>query len=782
MFLSAKNPIVCFLALSALYSCNHDQPHVITFEEDASALPIEVYERAEAFLPENIGKIVFGQSVLPQWRENGAQFWFEAQSIDGFEYVLVDPDAGERRLLVDRNAVGALVSDLTGEPYDPKSFRLNKFQYDFETTEISFEAAGKKWIYNPDADNLTEKPAPPAGPPPGLSPDGKWRVFVDDHDLYIEETASGATRRLTHDGTAMRPYARPLPNQSLMFAQQTSDPKIDAAISWAPDSSRFASFQMDLEGATRLSLIESSPEGGGDEIVYDYIYPLAGDEPVPSAQRFVFVAATGKRTDIDLPPLHIRNFRPPRFQWTKDSRELTILDIERGFHSIRLFLVDAQTGVARPLTEATSKSSINAYSYSERYLENLNAVLWTSDESGRRHAHLVGLDGSKTALTNGDWNFNDLIGATPGRQAFFITGSGREPDRDPYLLHLYRIEQIGESPILLTPEPLHHDVSLSPGGRYFVDNMSLANQPTRSVLRSAEDGEILMELQRADISKLEAMNYTLPEPFETVAADGQTPIYGVIYRPANFDPSKRYRVIDNVYTGPHHVMAAKSFSAALPQYNKLGGHAASIAQLGFIVIQIDGRGTAGRSKKFLEPAYGNLHGVGLDDHIAGIKALAETYPYMDITDGVGVFGLSAGGFDAMRAMLRYPEFYTVGVSAAGNHDNRLNQAYWSELFQGYPVDENYIRNSNPYWADKLKGKVFLAHGELDESVPPIATSRLVDALIMANKDFEYLIIPGAHHYLDANPYFVRRRWDFFTRELLGMEPPKEYEIGAREAG
>ena len=737
--------------------------------QHGASLPVAVYERAEAFLPENLGALVKGERLTPRWREDGALFWFEADTADGRRFVLTDPDRGESQALFDHEALAAKLTEASGETVDATDLSLRGVDYDFETEALSFWFEGQRWSFA--RDSLRQVEAPVAG----LSPDGRWRVFIRDHDLYLEDMASGDIRRLTTDGSAQRPYARPLVNPRRMVEAASSTPELDADIEWSPDSRRFASYRMNLEGARTLSLVESTPPDGAPPIAYEYVYPLTGDSNVPTAQSFIIDAASGARVAVGLPPQDILYYYGPSFVWTGDSEEVTQLIPARGYGALRLHAIDAASGVARVLAETSSDTFVDYYDHSWTYLDRADAYFWLSEATGWHHGYLVTRDGRRHALTRGEWRVHYLAGATLDEDNLFVVGSGREPDRDPYLRHLYRVNRDGGEPLLLTPEALDHDVSVSPDGRYFVDNMSLIDEPTRSVLRSALDGEIIMQLQAADTSALDELGYRYPQPFETVAADGRTPIYGAIYRPSDFDPSRRYAVIENIYTGPHYVMAPKSFTAGLT-----GRNAASIAELGFIVVLIDGRGSSGRSRDFLAHAYRNLHEVGLDDHIAGIRALAESYPYMDLSR-VGVYGFSAGGYDVVRAMTRRPDFYTAGVSASGNHDNRLDKAIWNEQWMGLPLGPHYDDNSNVTWANKLEGKLFLAHGELDENVPPLATRRLIDALIKANKDFEYLIVPGAGHFLDNSDYFNRRRWDFFVRSLRGMEPPPAYQINGLSA-
>ena len=762
--LSQKISIITFASLCSIILGACEQT---TAPQAAQNLPVERYQQAEKFLPSNLGDLVLGEFVAPNWEEDGNAFWFVAEGRDSNEYVLVDPENGERETLADTQTLLTALTALD-ESTDQDETPRNP-DYDFETSTLTFRHGGKQWAYDTTSGELAERDR--EDEVRGLSPDGRWRVFVEDHDLYIEDTESGEQRRLTDDGTAEQPYARPVVNLRRMIAAQTSAPELDADISWAPDSSRFATYRMDLREARRLSVVQSTPPDDLPPINYEYVYSLTGDTEVPTASSIVFEAESGERIDVDLPPQAILYYYGPNALWATDSSVFVQAYPTRNYDALRLYVTDASSGAMRVLTENSSDTFVDYYRHSWSYLEDSDSYFWLSEESGWHHGYLVTRDGERQQLTDGDWRALYLAGSDAEDEQLFIVGSGREAGRDPYLRHLYRVPRDGGEAVLLTPEPLDHGVSVSPDGRYFVDNQSAINQPTRSVLRSAENGDILMELQTADISALEAEGYRLPEPFETVAADGVTPIYGAVYLPPDLDPEASYPVIENIYTGPHYVMTPKSFGAALT-----GRNAASIAALGFVVVTIDGRGTSGRSREFLAEAYRNLHNVGLDDHIAGIRAMAEKYPFMDL-ERVGIYGFSAGGYDVVRAMTRRPDFYKAGVSASGNHDNRLDKAIWNEQWMGFPLDDNYDENSNVKWADKLEGDLFLAHGELDENVPPLATRRLIDALIQANKDFEYLIVPNAAHFLDSSDYFNRRRWDFFVRSLLDVEPPADYLIG-----
>ncbi len=732
-----------------------------------AAMSPSVYARAEAVLPQHVDELIFGLSVRPQWIGDGAEFWFERRTADGRDYVLVDPTSGRTRPLFDHDALTAALAAASGKPLARKNLQLKGLKVDAKTRKLEFAYDGRNWRLDP-ATNVIEAAAEAAKGV--VSPDGRWRAEVRDGDLIIISTADGAERRLTQDGDAS-PYATPLINLKTMVGQGASQPAMSPEVQWSPDSRYIATYRIGRDHARRLSLVQSAPKEGGPPLVLDYLYPLTGDAEVPTAEGVFFEVESGRRIPMATPARPVLYYGGPDYEWSADSRAVFERTPTRGYSALQLHRIEAATGETRLLTEDRSDTYVDYYGHHWSYDDKSNTHYWTADPDGFAHVYAIDAEsGARRQITSGDWRARSVAGEDHEAKRVLIVGSGREAGRDPYLRHLYSAPSAGGQPRLLTPEAMDHDVSVSPDGRFFVDNMSTIDQPTRSVLRRSSDGRIVMELGRADVSAYLAAGYRLPEPFQTVAADGVTPIYGALFKPADFDPTKRYPIIEDIYTGPHYVMTPKSFEAAMT-----GRNANSIAQLGAIAVTIDGRGTWGRSRAFQQPAYQNLHAVGLDDHIAGIRAVAARNPWMD-PDRVGIYGFSAGGYDVVRAMTRHPEFYKVGVSASGNHDNRLDKAIWNEQWMGAQLGPLYDENSNITWAPKLEGRLFVAHGELDENVPPLASLRLVDALIKANKDFDFLIVPNADHFLDAVPYYQRRRWDFFVRELLHETPPAAYPM------
>lgn len=732
-----------------------------------TAVPSSVYARAEAVLPHHINELIFGLSVRPQWIGDGAEFWFESNTPQGRDYVRVNPISNQTTPLFDHDALVSQLAAASGKPLARKDLRLTGLKLDAKTGSLEFSHDDRKWRFDPTQGTVSPTTATNRS---STSPDGRWMAEVRDGDIYIVSVADGSARRLTQDG-ANSPYATPLINLKDMAAQGTSRPEVSPVVIWSPDSRKIATYRIDRSSARHLSLVQSSPKDGGPPRVLDYVYPLTGDTDIPTSEGLIFDIETGQRTAMQTPPRPVLYYGGPWYEWSADSKAVFERQPARGYGALTLNRIEADTGQVRKLTEDTSDTYVDFYGHFWTYDDKSDTHFWTADPDGYAHIYAINAQtGARRQLTSGNWRARTVAGTDNKAGRVLIVGSGREAGRDPYLRHLYSVPANGGQIRLLTPEAMDHDVSVSPDGRFFVDNMSTIDQPTRSVLRRSSDGRIVMELGRADISAYLAAGYRLPEPFQTVAADGVTPIYGAIFKPADFDPAKRYPVIEDIYTGPHYVMTPKSFEAAMT-----GRNANAVAQIGVIAITIDGRGTWGRSRAFQQVAYKNLHAVGLDDHIAGIRDIASRNPWMD-TSRVGIYGFSAGGYDVVRAMTRRPDFYKVGVTASGNHDNRLDKATWNEQWMGTELGPLYDENSNITWAPKLEGRLLVAHGELDENVPPLASLRLADALIKANKDFEFMMVPNADHFLDSVPYYQRRRWDFFVRELLNQTPPEAYPM------
>ena len=458
-------------------------------------------------------------------------------------------------------------------------------------------------------------------------------------------------------------------------------------------------------------------------------------------------------------------------KWSETPGKVYLLRPSRGYQEITLYLLDLETGQLQNLYRETSKTNIDNFEFHP--FEKHGLVLLLTEKSGWRQLFALNLaTGEIEAITDGDYYINNIERLSRETGQIFYSASGKEENRNPYYRHLYSISFSGENLRLLTPEDRHHRIDLSPDGKYFLDNYSTVEEKTTTVLRKTSNGEIVIELGRADVSNLKG--WRPPEIFETKARDGKTAIYGALWKPADFDPGKKYPIIDNSYTGPHTKVFPNEFRRGLSSGNQ------SLAELGFIVLVVDGLGTAGRSKAFHNYSYKNLGG-NLADHVGAIRQLSERNAWIDTTR-VGIFGHSAGGYDAAHALLAFPDFYKVGVASSADHDHRMEKAWWPEMYMGWPVDSAYHQQSNITMAGNLKGKLLITHGGIDENVNPSATFKLAEALIKHDKPFEMLIFPSQRHGYtgEHRSYFIKKRWNYFIEHLLEKEPLWNIEWSNKE--
>jgi dipeptidyl aminopeptidase/acylaminoacyl peptidase len=445
----------------------------------------------------------------------------------------------------------------------------------------------------------------------------------------------------------------------------------------------------------------------------------------------------------------------------------------------QLRVADTSSGVVRNVMEERVSTFFESGNgkVNWKYLPASNEIIWFSERDNWGHLYLYDLQSGKLKqqITNGDGNVTQLLRVDEKNRRLYFVGVGRESGRDPYFRHFYRTSFDGKRVDLLTPENADHNISLSPSGRFFVDTYSTPDTPPVTLLRDA-DGKTIMTLEKADISKLLATGWKPPEPITVKARDGATDLYGLMYKPTDLDPSRKYPIVNHIYPGP------QTGSVGGRQFSPARGDAQALAELGFVVVEIDGMGTPWRSKRFHEAYYGDMGDNTLPDQVTGMKQLAERYPWIDI-DRAGIYGHSGGGYATASAMFRHPDFFKVGISEAGNHDNRNYEDDWAEKWQGLlqPKPDgttNYDNQANQLVAKNLKGKLLLAHGTLDTNVPPYNTLLVVNELIKANKDFDLIMLPNRGHGFGNEPYMVRRRWDYFVRYLLGAEPPVGYELRA----
>lgn len=575
------------------------------------------------------------------------------------------------------------------------------------------------------------------------SPDGRWRVVIRDRNVVL--VRGGEERDLTTEGKPEAGYAGP--------------------VVWSPDSTRFVVRWTTPAQQRPVSIVESSPADQLQPRLHTFDYLKPGDQIEVSKPR-LFDAERGAEI-----ALSDELFRTPwsidRLEWAEDSSGFSFIYNQRGHQTLRLVGVSRE-GAARTIVEETPETFVDYVNSTFLHrIEATGEAVWMSERSGWRHLYLVDerSGGVKNAITSGEWVVRGVDRVDEEKRQIWFRAAGIHAGQDPYHIHFARVNFDGTGLTVLTEGDGTHDVEFSPDGRYLIDRYSRIDMPGVVELRSAETGSLVCELERADWSGLVALPWAPPERFVAKGRDGKTDIHGVIVRPTNFDAKKRYPVVEHIYAGPHSAFVPKAFDAHL-------GVMHDIAELGFIVVQIDGMGTAHRSKAFHDVCWKNLGDSGFADRIAWIRAAAEKHGEMDISR-VGIFGGSAGGQSALRALLAHGDFYKVAVADCGCHDNRMDKIWWNEAWMGWPIGEHYAEQSNVTQAHRLTGKLLLIVGELDRNVDPASTMQVANALIKADKDFELLVMPGIGHGAAETPYGRRRRADFLVRNLLGVEPRRE---------
>jgi dipeptidyl aminopeptidase/acylaminoacyl peptidase len=727
---------------------------------------LQDYQRAQRFLPGNLRHSIYVAEVEPHWIDKSDRFWYHKESPKGSEFILVDTENNTVAPAFDHEKLAAALSRSSKRNISGSDLAFDEIEFAEDQKSVSFDLDKLHWSCT--LTNYECKRTPTEDPENALSPDKKWNTLVKEHNLYLRNVSTGTELQLTHDGASGWNYATPLPSLRQLTDQGTEDIKQPAAVFWSPDSSKFITYRIDSRSAGRFTSLQFVPPDQLRPKAYTVVYPLPG-EVLPQAQPIIFDVESGKRIDVKSPPIDLPFQDGPGFEWTPDSKTIFYDYDERGFKAREIRTVDPETGEQKVILRESSNEYVDPGETFYRFDHQTGELLIASERDGWNHLYLYDKDGQlENQVTRGPWVVRQIEYIDEkNRHVFFLAG-GREKAEDPYLTHLYSVGFDGKGLTLLTPENANHSVSVSPDGRFFVDNYSRVDLPGESVLRRSQDGSHVRVLEKADISALQKNSWKFPEPFQGKAADGTTDLYALIWRPSNFDSSQKYPIVEHVYTGPQDFFVPKTFAATL--------RLQSMAELGFVVVMIDGRGTAGRSRAFHLFSYRNLGGA-FEDHVAMIKQMAAKFPYMDI-NRVGIFGTSAGGYGAAHAMLVFPDFYKVCVSISGDHDARLDKAWWNELYQGYPVQNDYIAQSNVTMADRLKGHLLIEHGDIDDNVHPVETMRFTDALMKANKNFDMLFVPNMYHGESGPhaPYLVRRRWDYFVQYLLGVTPPEDFSL------
>jgi dipeptidyl aminopeptidase/acylaminoacyl peptidase len=728
----------------------------------------EDYQRAQQFLPGNLRHRVYIAEVIPHWIAEKSRFWYRKAGTKGTDFILVDAEHNTSGPAFDHARLAVSLSKATKRDYQPTELPFDTFDYAKDAKSISFQVEGTSWTCQLENYECKKGPEPLAGQYEEASPNKEWVAYVKEHDLYLRYAATGEIVRLTRDGEESWDYATPIPSLRPMVAQGTQDVKQKPAVFWSPDSSKLVTYRMDTRNAGRFTNLQFVPPGQLRPKAFSVVYPLPG-EVLPKADLVIFDVQKGRRIDVKTPSLEIQFQGGPGFEWFPDNKTIYYEAEERGEKAIELRTVDSETGEQKVVVREKSDHYVDPGETFFRFLHASEEILWSSERDGWNHLYLYDqkTGALKNQVTRGSWVVRSIVAVDEKSRRVYFLANGREKGEDPYPTRLYSIGLDGNNVMVLTPSNANHTVTISPDHFCFVDNSSRPDLPGEVVLRSVKDGSQIRVLEQTDASDLLKGNWKFPEPFQGKAKDGVTDLYGLIWRPSNFDAAKKYPIIEMVYTGPQAFFVPKTFGAALRGLQ-------SVAELGFIVVMVDGRGTTGRSRTFHEFSYRNLGGA-FEDHVAMIQQMAARYSYMDATR-VGIFGTSAGAYGAAHAMLTFPDFYKVGVAISGDHDARLDKAWWNELYQGFPVGPDYAEQSNVTMADRLQGHLLIVHGDVDDNVHVVETMRFADALMKANKDFDMLIVPNMYHGEGGNLYLVRRRWDYFVRNLLGVTPPADVEI------
>lgn len=763
---------------------------------------------------------VYKARINPHWFAQDARFWYRNDLKDGAkEFILVDAEAGTRGPAFDQHKLAAALSTVAGQEFKPEHLPFSDIEFTEAGKAILFEAAGKQWrcelesyecsivpgstSFQVPAAKTQElelanadqgDPSPFAGPgelgspavedavlaqrqadrtngqslpraprrrfgqgrrnggAEAASPDGKWTAFIKDNNVYVR--GNEAETQLSHDGSETNAYGR---------------------LAWAPDSDALVAWRIEPGDHKEVYLIRSSPPGGGRAQLEARPYPQAGDK-FARYEPNIFLVAEQRRLKPEVDRFE-HEWEMPDLHWSPDGKRFAYEQVDRGHQRLRVIEIDTQTGAVRNLIDERTKTFIwtahteNLHLTYVNWLGKTEEILYLSEQDGWRHLYLIDAKAGKleNQITRGQWVVRGIDRIDEEKRQVWFNACGMYPDQDPYFLHYYRINFDGTGLVALTEGNGNHTVQYSPGRKYLVDTYSRVDLAPVHVLRRVADGARVCQFERADISELESTGWKPPEVFAAKGRDGRTDIWGIICRPRNFAPNKKYPVLESIYAGPQGSYVPKSFSGR----SRFG----SLTDLGFVVVQMDGMGTANRSKAFHDVCWKNLKDAGFPDRILWHKAVAAKYPWYDLAR-VGLYGTSAGGQNAAGGVLFHPEFYKAAAAACGCHDNRLDKASWNEQWMGYATPEQlwstnsdnwYSQSSNIDNAYRLQGKLLLIVGEMDHNVPPESTLRFVDALIKAGKDFEMLVVPGADHGI-GGAYGERRLEDFFVRNLLHQEP------------
>ncbi len=715
----------------------------------------EDYEKADSIVNHYSG-LIYNQVKEVYPVKDASSFMYKTKTAEGIKYVFVDSEKPLKKPVFKDDKFLQGMEEEFGYAFSWEKMSLSKEKIDAKAEVFSFVYKKYNWEYHIKKNKLIKKkavakPRPykhwaiardELGRDPLKSPDEKYTAYIREYNLWVKENESGKAFKLTSDGSPGEFYS--------------------SYISWSPDSKHLAVNKFRTAPKRYMKFMESAPKDQWQPKLKEVEYAKPGDA-LPVKQPCLFSIDDKKQMDVDFEE-YLQQYSLSDPHWRKDSRAFTVEYNQRGHQKYSVLEIAASDGGLKVLAEETPETF---FFYSgKRYRYDINdgeEMIWMSERDGWNHLYLYdGAGKVKNQITKGEWVVRNVIEVDEEKRRVLFTAGGINEGEDPYHIHYYTIGFDGQNLKELTTESANHSATLSDDKKYMIDSYSRADDAGKTVLRNVATGELLLTLEEADISQLEATDWVKPEVFTAKGRDGKTDIWGVIYRPSDFDPNKKYPIVEYIYAGPHDSFVPKSFLG-------VDRRIAALVELGFIGVRIDGMGTSNRSKAFHDVCWKNLKDAGFPDRIKWMEAAAEQYAYMDI-ERVGIYGGSAGGQSSTGAVLFYPEFYDVAVSSCGCHDNRMDKIWWNEQWMGYPVEAHYDSCSNVVNAHKLEGELMLILGEIDDNVDPASTIQVVDALIKADKEFEFVMLPGMNHTLGGK-YGERKRRDFFVKHLLDEGTP-----------
>jgi dipeptidyl aminopeptidase/acylaminoacyl peptidase len=737
----------------------------------AKQLSVDDYKKAEQQLSSYTSKLVTGTVDYPLWSSNDTLV-YRSHTEEGDKFFKVDINSQKKSLAFDHKKLAESLARITDSEVNHDNFPFTQVEF-ISANNIKFSVKAKSYQcdlthYLCQLDELSQKSTE------NLSPDGKRAVFIRDHNLWLRDLITDKESQLTTDGIKDFGYA----TNNAGWVRRDSP-----VVTWAPDSKKLTTFKHDGRNVGDMGIVSTAV---GHPKIDVWKYPLPGDEHIFAIHRVVIDVESKKVTPLDMAPDahrstitdHVagRNGELLDIDWADDSKTFAFVSSTRDHKTATLKIADAKTGKVKRVMSETQKSFFESGvdGISWQYLEKSNEAIWFSQRSNWGHLYLIDLATGKVKqqITQGDWTVIELLYVDQKTGKLIFTGAGKEGS-DPYYHYLYSVNKDGSELTLLTPEKKHHRITLNKAGTHFLDRAATPTTAEISRVRAVSNNKELT-IETMDISQLKASGWQAPVEFIVKDRNGENDIYGLMYKPTNFDASQSYPVVNYLYPGP------QVGSIRGRHFRSARGDNQAIAELGFIVIEIDALGTPGRSKTFHEFYYGNMGDSGIPDQVSAIEQLAKRHNWIDATR-VGIWGHSGGGFASTRALLTFPDFYKVAVSQAGNHDNRNYADEWGEKYHGLEVINeegisNYDSQANQLSVDSLQGKLLIAHGTTDTNVPPYNTLIVVEALIKANKDFDMLMLPNRDHGFAREPYMMRKRWDYFVEHLMGATPPKEFQF------